>query len=81
MDEVLELTDSSLELLVLEILNQPLRVSISMFMFMLLWVRGLDSKLRFKEKNIFANSLLGTTIQNGGVSKRSAVILLCLNLK
>jgi len=33
----------------------------------------LDSKLRFKEKDIFANSLLGATIQDSNMRERSDV--------
>jgi len=51
-----------------------------MFMFMLLQVRGLDSKLRLKEKNISANSLLSITIQDSDMREKNIVILLCLNL-
>jgi len=68
---MLELTNGFLKLFVLEILDQPLGVLISMFMFMLLWIGGLDSKLRFKGRDIFVNSLLDTTIQDGGMRERS----------
>jgi len=40
-------------------------------MFILLWVGGLDSKLRFKKKYVFTKSLLSTTIQNGSMRERS----------
>jgi len=70
-DKVLELTNNFLELLVLEMLDQPFGMLISMSMFMLLWAGGLDSKLRFKEKYVFAKSLLGTTIQDGNMRERS----------
>jgi len=33
----------------------------------------LDSKLRFKEKDVFANSLLGAAIQDGDMRERSDV--------
>ena len=67
MDKVLKLTNNFIKLLVLDILDQPLRVPISISMFILLWVGRLDSKLRFKEKYVFTKSLLSTTIQNGNM--------------
>ena len=47
-----------------------LRVSTSIFMFMLFWTIGLENILVSKGDGVFTNSLLGATIQDGG--KREA---------
>ena len=66
-----ECTNGSLELLVLELFNWSLKVSISISMFILLWVAGLKDVKMSKINNVFANSLLDATIQDGGIRERS----------
>ena len=71
MDEMLECANISLEILALDKANLPLGVSI--FIFILLWLKVMVAieVLKLKGNNIFANSLLDTTIQDGGTRKRS----------
>ena len=71
MDKTLKYIDDFLELLVLDTLDWSFGVSISMFVFILLWASGLNSRLFLNKENIFANSLLGATIQDGGIRERS----------
>ena len=66
-----ECTNGSLELLVLELFNWPLKVSISISMFISLWVAGLKDVKMSKINNVFANSLLDAIIQDGGIRERS----------
>ena len=73
MEETLECVDDFLELLALALTVLPLGLFISMFMFMLLLVIGLESILISKGNNVFASSLLGATIQDGGMRERSNV--------
>ena len=68
MEETLECANNSLELWIADL---PLGVSISMSIFMLFWTIGLKSVLVSKGNNVFANSLLGATIQDGGTRERS----------
>ncbi len=58
-------------MLVLDILDQPFGVSISIFI--LLWASRLDGRLFLNKENIFANSLLGITIQDSSIRERSDV--------
>jgi len=42
---------------------------------MLYYACGLEGKLKIKGKYIFTSSLLGTTIQDGGIRERSSILL------
>ena len=68
---MLECADDSLELLVLGNADLPLGVSISMSMSFSLWIFGVLKVFRTIGNNVFTNSLLGATIQDGGMSERS----------
>jgi len=68
---ILKCTNNFLELLILEIADQPLRVSISISMSMLLQITALEDILESKKNNIFTNFLLGATIQDGSIRERS----------
>jgi len=54
--------EDSLKLLVLKLIDQSLRVSMFMSITILLWICGLEGKLKIKGKYVFTNSLLGTVI-------------------
>jgi len=71
MENILECVDTALELLALALANLPLEVSISISMFILYYFDRLKWVLIIKENNVFANSLLGTTIQDGSMRERS----------
>ena len=65
-------SDETLELLVLEWVNWSLKVLI--FIFIVIFLAGswkLEYILILKEKNIFAEVLLGTTIWDSGKNKRN----------
>ena len=72
MDKIFDCSDEALELLVLEWVDWSLRVLIFISVIILLassW--KLEYILMLKEKNIFAEVLLGTTIWDGSKKKRS----------
>ena len=54
--------------------DQPLKVLISMFIFILLWFVRVNSILILKGNNVFTNSLLDTIIQDGGMKERSNTV-------
>ena len=78
MDEMLECADNSLEMLVLFETDLLLGVSISISI--LLWLKVVVNveSLELKGHNVFAKSLLGATIQDGGTRERSDVCSLVL---
>jgi len=74
MKDILECTQVILELLVLENIDQSLRVSTSMSIAIPIedfW--ELEIVLMSKEKNVFTEILLGITIWNGSKKERSNV--------
>jgi len=77
---MLEYTNNSLELLVLELLNQPLELSISISMFEFLWVVRLEGRQWSKENNVFTGFLFDTTIQDSGMRERSTKLINNLTL-
>jgi len=73
---VFKCIEDALELLALELTDQPLGMSISISTAMLLQSAcGLQSKLKSNGKYVFAKSLLGATIQDGGIRERSVLLL------
>ena len=62
MDEILEYTNNFLEILALDKANLSLEVFISISILLWLKVMVDIEVLELKENNVFANSLLGTTI-------------------
>ena len=73
MKEILECVDNFLEPLVLALTDLSLRVSISIFVFLLLWAIEIESILILKKNNIFVNSLLSAIIQDSGTRERNNV--------
>ena len=73
MKKTLECIDNSPELLVLELTDLSLGVSIFIFMFLLLWAIRIKSVLILKENNISTNFLLDTTILYSSTRERSNV--------
>ena len=73
MEKTLECIDNSPELLVLELIDLSLGVSIFIFMFLLLWAIRIKSVLILKENNISTNFLLDTTILYSSTRERSNV--------
>ena len=73
MKEILECVDNFLEPLVLALTDLSLRVSISIFVFLLLWAIEIESILILKKNNIFVNSLLDAIIQDSGTRERNNV--------
>ena len=71
MVEMLECANNFLEILALDKADLPLEMSISVSILLWLKVMVAVEVLKLKENNIFANSLLGTTIQDGGTRERS----------
>ena len=63
--------EDSLELLVLKLIDQSFGVFMSMSIAILLWICGLEGKLKIKGKYVFANSLLGTIIQDDSIKERN----------
>ena len=73
MEKILECIDNSPELLVLELTDLSLGVSIFIFMFLLLWAIRIKSVLISKENSISTNFLLDTTILYSSTRERSNV--------
>ena len=74
-DKVFECIEVALELIGLGVLDLPLVLSILMSSERLLTSTELDIAKMLKGKSLFAISLLGTTIQDGGMKERSNVAL------
>ena len=72
-DEIFKCVNNFLELYLLEKVNLPLIfVLISISMLEKFWTIGIEVEaLELVEKNLFANSLIGTTIQDSSKKKRS----------
>ena len=72
MEETLECTETALELLVLNTINQSLKVLTTIFIAMFLedsWI--LENILKLKKKDIFVKILLGTTIWDSSKKEKS----------
>jgi len=74
MKDVLEWVDDSLELFLLEVPDLPLGVLMSIFMFEEFRTDGVSKES--VGNNVFANSLIGALIQDGGKRERSNDVVL-----